>query len=270
MRLKANRLLVFLGLIILIILVFQFKTVFASTDLVFACRFRQCQLSTTEPMFSELNIKPGSTFRQNLIVKNQSDEFGRLFLRFSSKEIEQDLAKVLIVQIKPVDLDEAEVKLKESGGFFLSYLLESGKPLTLGSIKPHSERRFLVQMSLDPRTDNSFQAKQAKFDLGIGLTFLEADLKTSSDQVKVKHNPLTAPTLARGQVLGASDKITTRFRLKPALKQNPWLRRWLPVLAAGLSMLSVLVFVGLIWILVGWLRQFSFFKKVFKKTPPKT
>ncbi len=270
MRLKAYRLLVFLGLSILINLVFQSKTVLASTDLVFTCRFRQCQLNTTEPMFSELNIKPGATFEQSLIVKNQSDEVGRLLLRFNSKQTEQDLAKVLIVQVKPVDLEKDELKLKESGGIFLSYLLGSGKPLILGGIMPRSERRFLIQMSLDPNADNSFQAKQAKFDLGISLTFLEADLKDRSTQVKVKQSPLTVPTLAMGQVLGASDKITTEPRLKSTLKQNPWLKHWLPILVAGLSMLSVLVLMGLIWILVGWIRRSNSFKEVFKKTTPKT
>lgn len=249
-----------LFIVVIGILQITVSKVAANTDLVFSCQKHSCSLDKPlEPMFHETDVQPGDEFTQKLILENLSQEPGYFYLSLVSQadEAQSELAKVLILDIKEVDGDAANLVLPQT---FLVNLLNQPQAVRLGPVMPGKQRTFLVHFQLDTNADNSFQAKLVQFDMKFSLEFL--GMVTSHTLVSP---PVATPAILmhdQGQVLGASTRSVSQKRLPAKYRHNQTLRKWLPPVAAGLMMLFLLVLVFGLWQLKRYVLS--------KKTAPKT
>ncbi len=231
------------------------QQVWASSDLKLACNNKQCIIKPLDtPMFSEANVKPSDIFTQVLTLKNKGGDISDFYLKITKNNPEDfptDFAKHFFFAIKK------HRNQKEVLAFTpLADLVEAEKTIYLGSVMPGRRRKLDFIMQFDPQAGNELQAQNILFDLNMSFVVENKGRLPESETENFSFVRLDS-TNSTGQVLGASTTAQLRLRLKAKYRHNPMLKRWLPVVVAGLTVVSLL---GLM--VFGWWLIVAFSKKV--------
>ena len=170
--------------IILIFLLFIFSPncVFAGNDLTITCTNNSCSKSSNLPLFSELNIAPGSKNTQSVkVINNRSDNCNLLF-KLNSNSSSNQLFSVQTISIV------SDNTVWYAGAF--NNLFDNNNH-QLGNIDSNQYKNYQWTISLNQSAGNEYQSLNTSFNIDFNFTCGEDN--SSSDSLCHDIPPTLSP-----------------------------------------------------------------------------